>query len=313
MGRPCGSMLRPNFFLTAPMKPIDLFELISLAAIWGASFLFMRLGAHEFGPMAMAALRVTVASLALLPLLAMRQGLTELRKEWRPLAVIGLLNSAIPFALFSYAALSITAGLSSILNATTPLWGAVIAWVWLNQRLTPQRSFGLLLGFAGVLFLAWDKASFKPGGSGWALAACLVATFCYGLAANFSKKFTVHIKPLTVATGSQVFAALMLALPAALYWPAVTPSAQAWGGVILLGLLCSALAYLLFFRLMSRIGPTNTIAVTFLIPVFAVLWGFLFLSEALSLHMALGCAIVLLGTALALGLIKMPQPVASKT
>ncbi|RQO55323.1 EamA family transporter [Paucibacter sp. KBW04] len=295
------------------MKPIDLLELVSLAAIWGASFLFMRLGAHEFGPMAMAAMRVTVASLALLPLLAMRQGLGELRKAWRPLMVIGLLNSAIPFALFSYAALSITAGLSSILNATTPLWGAAIAWIWLNQRLTPLRSFGLLLGFAGVIFLAWDKASFKPGGSGWALLACVAATFCYGLAANFSKKYTVHIHPLTVATGSQVFAALMLALPAALFWPTVMPSAQAWGGVILLGLLCSALAYLLFFRLMSRIGPTNTIAVTFLIPVFAVLWGFLFLSEALTLQMALGCAIVLLGTALALGLIKMPQRVASKT
>jgi len=247
---------------------------------------------------------VTVASLALIPLLAARQGLGELRREWKPLLVIGLLNSAIPFALFSFAALSITAGLSSILNATTPLWGALIAWAWLRQGLSGWRVLGLTLGFAGVLFLAWDKASFKPGGSGWALAACLLATFCYGLAANFSKRYTVHIQPLAVATGSQVFAALLLALPALFYWPETMPSAKAWMGVLMLGLLCSALAYLLYFRLMSRIGPTNTIAVTFLIPVFAVLWGFLFLGELFTLHMAAGCAIVLLGTALALGLIK---------
>lgn len=286
------------------MKSLDLFELFALAAIWGASFLFMRLGAHEFGPLVMAALRVTVASLALLPLLAARQGLGELRREWKPLLVIGLLNSAIPFALFSFAALSITAGLSSILNATTPLWGALIAWAWLRQGLSGWRVLGLALGFAGVLFLAWDKASFKPGGSGWALAACLLATFCYGLAANFSKRYTVHIQPMAVATGSQVFAALLLAVPALFYWPEAMPSAKAWMGVLMLGLLCSALAYLLYFRLMSRIGPTNTIAVTFLIPVFAVLWGFLFLGELFTLHMAAGCAIVLLGTALALGLLK---------
>ncbi|ALT76957.1 DMT family transporter [Paucibacter sp. KCTC 42545] len=286
------------------MKSLDLFELFALAAIWGATFLFMRLGAHEFGPLVMAALRVTVASLALLPLLAARQGLGELRREWKPLLVIGLLNSAIPFALFSFAALSITAGLSSILNATTPLWGALIAWAWLRQGLSGWRVLGLALGFAGVLFLAWDKASFKPGGSGWALAACLLATFCYGLAANFSKRYTVHIQPMAVATGSQVFAALLLAVPALFYWPEAMPSAKAWMGVLMLGLLCSALAYLLYFRLMSRIGPTNTIAVTFLIPVFAVLWGFLFLGELFTLHMAAGCAIVLLGTALALGLLK---------
>ncbi|MDC8784445.1 DMT family transporter [Roseateles koreensis] len=288
------------------MKPADLIELIVLAAIWGASFLFMRLGVHDFGPVAMAAVRMGIASAALLPLLALRQGMGELRQAWLPLMVIGLLNSAIPFALFSYAALAITAGLSSILNATTPLWGALIAWAWLRQGLSGLRALGLLLGFAGVLFLAWDKASFKPGGSGWALAACLAATFCYGLAANFSKKYTVHIKPLTVATGSQVFGALILAGPAVYLWPATLPSLQAWVGVTALGVLCSALAYLLYFRLMSRIGPTNTIAVTFLIPVFAVLWAYLFLGELFTLQMALGCAVVLLGTALALGLIRRP-------
>lgn len=285
------------------MKPADLAELTLLAAIWGASFLFMRLGAHEFGPIVLAALRVAGASLMLVPLLAARQGLSEMRREWRPLLIIGTLNSALPFALFSFAALSITAGLSSILNATTPMWGALVAWFWLSQRLTWMRIVGLAIGFSGVLFLSWDKASFKPGGGGLAILACLIATLCYGIAANFSKKRLSHVSPLTVATGSQVSATLVLALPASLLWPAAMPSLQAWISVASLALLCSGVAYILYFRLMLRVGPTNTMAVTFLLPVFAVLWGFLFLGEHFSLQMALGCSVVLLGTALAVGLL----------
>lgn len=285
------------------IKSLDLGELLLLAAIWGASFLFMRLGAHEFGAIPLAALRVAGASLFLLPLLAARQGLAELRRDWRPLLVVGLLNSALPFALYSYAALSITAGLSSILNATTPLWGAVVAWAWLSQGLNASRMAGLALGFAGVVFLAWDQASFKPGGSGWAVLACLLATLCYGIAANFTKRFLSRCSPLTVATGSQFSAALLLAGPAVFFWPASLPSAPAWAAVAALALLCTGVAYILYFRLMQRIGPTNTIAVTFLIPGFAVVWGWLFLAEAFTWRMAGGCAIVLLGTALALGLL----------
>ncbi|TDP75002.1 DMT family transporter [Roseateles toxinivorans] len=293
------------------MKAFDFGELTLLAAIWGASFLFMRLGAHEFGPIAMAAMRVTGASLMLLPLLALRSGqagLGQLRTAWRPLFLVSLMNCSLPFICFSYAALSITAGLSSIMNATTPLFGAIVAWIWLSQRLSPLRMLGLAIGFAGVIFLAWDKASFKTGGSGWAIVACLVAAASYGVAAIFNKRYLSHVAPLAVATGSQMFSALTLAVPAALLWPAVNPSAQAWMGVTLLALLCSGVAYILFFRLMSRVGPTNTIAVTFLIPVFAVVWGFAFLGEAFNLQMAIGCAIVLAGTALAVGLIGAKNP-----
>lgn len=288
------------------MKSKDIAELTLLAAIWGASFLFLRLGAHEFGPLALAALRVAGASVFLLPILMAREGLTELRQAWRPLAVVGFFNSTIPFAMYSYAALSITAGLSSILNATTPLWGALVAWVWLSQGLNASRLCGLAVGFAGVAFLAWDKASFKAGGSGWAILACLLATLCYGIAANYSKRHLARVSPLAVATGSQVSATLMLLPLAAWQWPTQTPSAQAWVSVSLLAVLCSGIAYILYFRLMQRIGPSNTIAVTFLIPVFAVLWGYLFLAEAFTLRMAIGCVIVLLGTALAVGLLRWP-------
>jgi drug/metabolite transporter (DMT)-like permease len=292
------------------MKPKDLIELSLLAAIWGASFLFMRLGAHEFGPVPMATMRVLGASIFLLPLLTYRVGLAELRQHWRPLMVVGLLNGALPFALYAYAALSITAGLSSILNATTPLWGAMVAWVWLGQRLDFSRLCGLALGFAGVVFLAWDQASFKPGGSGWAILACLLATLCYGIVANFSKRYLNGLNPLTVATGSQLTASAMLLLPALFTWPERMPSGQAWLSVAMLAVLCSGVAYILYFRLMQRVGPTNTIAVTFLIPVFAVIWGYVFLAEAFTLHMAMGCAIVLLGTALAVGLIQLGRKAA---
>jgi drug/metabolite transporter (DMT)-like permease len=289
------------------MKAFDIGELVLLAALWGASFLFMRLGAHEFGPIALAFVRVGLATVLLLPLLATRGQLADLRTHWKAMLLVGALNSAIPFALFSFAALYVTAGLSSIVNATTPLWTAVVAFVWLRQGLTKLRALGLVIGFAGVAFLAWDKASFKPDDdhSGlWAVLACATATLCYGIAANATKRYLAGVAPLAVATGSQAAAALLLALPAAWLWPAASPSATAWGSALALALLCTALAYIMYFRLMSRVGPTNAVSVTFLIPLFAILWGALFLQEAVTLQMAMGGAIVLVGIALALGLVK---------
>lgn len=291
------------------MKAFDIGELVLLAALWGASFLFMRLGVHEFGPLVLAAVRVGLASVLLIPLLAARGQLGMLREHWKGLLLVGALNSAIPFVLFSFAALSITAGLSSIVNATTPLWTAVVAFVWLRQGLTGWRMLGLVIGFAGVAFLAWDKASFKPGADHagnaglWAMLACLGATLCYGLAANATKRYLTGASPLAVATGSQFAAALLLAVPAASLWPAQMPGALAWSSALGLAVLCTAVAYILYFRLMSRVGPTNAVSVTFLIPLFAILWGALFLQEAVTAQMVAGGAIVLVGIALALGLV----------
>ena len=288
------------------MKAFDIGELVLLAALWGASFLFMRLGAHEFGPIVLAAVRVGLASVMLVPLLGSRGQLGQLREHWRGLLVVGALNSAIPFALFSFAALSITAGLSSIVNATTPLWTAIVAFVWLRQGLTRWRVLGLVVGFAGVAFLAWDKASFKPGADHtgfWAVVACAAATLCYGIAANATKRFLAGASPLAVATGSQLSATVLLTLPAAALWPSTAPSGTAWAAAFALAALCTAVAYILYFRLMSRVGPTNAVSVTFLIPLFAILWGALFLSEAITAQMVIGGGIVLVGIALALGLV----------
>lgn len=291
------------------MKPRDLVDLLLLAAIWGASFLFMRLGAGEFGPVALSAVRVAGAALFLLPVLALHGQLGALRQHARHLSIAGLLTSGLPFLCFSFAALSITAGLSSIFNAATPLFGALVAWLWLKDRPTRWRAAGLAIGFAGVLWLAWGKASFKPGSqsTGWAVLACLAATLCYGLSASYTKRFLSGVPSLAVATGTQLSATLFLAIPAVVWWPAQMPSAKAWAATIALALLCTGIAYILFFRLIARIGPANAIAVTFLIPAFAVLWGWLFLDEGVTPAMLLGSAVILVGTALATGVLPRPR------
>jgi drug/metabolite transporter (DMT)-like permease len=292
------------------MKTSDLIELIALAAIWGASFLFMRLGAGEFGPVAMSMLRVAGATLFLLPLLAWQRQAHVLRAHWRPLAVVGVINSVLPFVLFSVAALALNAGLSSIFNATAPLWGALIGALWLKERLLPSRLVGMAIGFAGVLFLAWDKASFKPGehgvSAGLAILACLAATLCYGFGANYTRRKLQGVPPLAVAAGSQLAATAVLALPGAWTWPATMPSATAWSAVIGLALLATGVAYLLYFRLIAHVGPARAISVTFLIPLFGVLWGALFLGETVTAAMLMGCAVILAGTALVTGVVSLP-------
>ncbi len=286
------------------MRPRDIVELVALAALWGGSFLFMRVAVSEFGPVALVFLRVAGAALLLVPMLAARGELTALRRHWRPIAVIGLTNSALPFLCFAYAALSITAGLSAIFNSATPLFAAIVAWRWLGDRMTPLRILGLAIGFAGVIWIGWDKADFRPGGSAWAIAACLLATMSYGVSPSITKRKLATAPTLAIAAGSQVAAALLLALPAALFWPATAPSTHAWLMAGLLAIFGTGLAYILYFRLIANAGPSNAVAVTYLVPLFAVLWGGVFLDERLTLPIVLGCAVIFLGTALATGVLR---------
>jgi drug/metabolite transporter (DMT)-like permease len=281
------------------------FEFILLAAIWGASFLLMKFGAADFGPFLTAFIRVFLAALLLLPLLAWRGQMQALVKNAKPILIVGMLNSGIPFALFGFAVLHISTGLTSILNATTPLWGALIAWIWLHDKPAKLRILGLAIGFIGVAALSWGKASFRPGASaiGWAVLATLLATLCYGIAASYTKKFLTGVPPLASATGSQIGAALLLAIPGMATLPAQMPGAKAWLAVLLLAAFCTALAYLLYFRLIARAGPQRAVAVTFLIPVFGVAYGALLLNEAITLTMIICGAIIVLGTALATGVI----------
>jgi drug/metabolite transporter (DMT)-like permease len=290
------------------MKRRDLRELLLLAAIWGASFLFMRLGAGQFGAEPLSWLRVAGASLVLAPLLLWRGELPALRVHWKPIFVVGITNSALPFVLFSYALLSITASLSSIFNSASPLFGALIAWVWLKDRLSASRIAGLAIGFAGVLGLAGDEASVSGGAdaSGGLLAvlACLLASVAYGYSVNFTKRYLAGVPPMAVAAGSQLAAAIVLLAPALWFWPAALPGVAAWANVAGLAVVCTGFAYLLYFRLIAHAGPANAIAVTYLVPAFAVLWGGLFLGERPTGAMLAGCAVILGGTALATGLLR---------
>jgi drug/metabolite transporter (DMT)-like permease len=285
------------------MKRSDLVDLLALAALWGASFLFMRVAAPQFGALPLAGLRVAGAALVLLALLGWRGELGLLRRHARPLFAVGLTNSALPFALFGYAALHLSAGLASIFNAAAPLFGALIAWAWLRDRLTPWRVAGLGLGFAGVAGLAWSKLGAVHGGPAWAVAACLTAPMLYGFSASFTKRHLAGVPALAQATGSQVFAAVVLAVPTAWAWPDVLPGAQAWLMLAVLAVACTGLAYVLYFRLIRNVGPARAITVTFLIPAFALLWGGVFLDETVTWPMLVGCAVILAGTALATGLL----------
>lgn len=283
----------------------NLLRLVILAALWGGSFLFMRVAAPEFGPVPLMELRVVIAGLFLLPVQCLRYGLVEWRANVKQIFILGIIHSAVPFPLLAYSTLSLTAGLTSILNSTAPLFAAIVGWLWLRDRLTPARVVGLVLGFLGVIVLLWDKASFKAGGSGLAVTAALTAALLYGIGANYSNLRLKGLQPLVVTSGSQFSAALFL-LPFA-FWamPSTMPGFKAWASVIALGVLCTGIAYLLYFRLIGNLGATGAIAVTFLMPVFGMLWGWLFLREPITGHMLAATAIILFGTALTTGLVKL--------
>lgn len=292
------------------MQAVDVLYLVVLAAIWGASFLFMRVAAPEFGPVALIEMRVILAALFLLPVLwsrGRRRGLGEMRANAGPMLVVGVINSAVPFSLLAYATLSLTAGFASILNATAPFFAAIVAYVWLRDRLPPSRVIGLVVGFAGVAVLVWGRASFKPGGGGLAVTAGLAAGLSYGVSANYTKRYLTGVSALATATGSQVGAALALLPFALVSIPGSPPSPRAWAMVVALAVVCTGVAYLIYFRLIARIGPARTVAVTFLIPAFGVLWGRLFLREPVTGQMLAGAAIVLTGTALATGFVKVSR------
>ena len=288
-------------------KKTWLADYLALGALWGASFLFMHYSVVEFGAVVTAAGRVAIAAAFLLPIVAAKGLLPELKQHWRKIFFMGVFNSALPFACFSFALLSITTGLSAILNATVPMFGALVAWVWLKDKPALPRIAGVVIGFCGIALLAWDKASFKPDASGlapgWAVLACLLACLCYGIAASFAKKYLGGINPLVTAAGSQLGATLGLFVPAVWLWPSNTPGTTAWLALLVLGVACTGVAYILYFRLIEKAGPQRTLTVTFLIPVFAVFYGAVFLREVVTPWMLLCAVVIVCGTALATGLV----------
>ncbi len=283
---------------------MNVLELFALGAIWGASFLFMRIGAPEFGPVPLIAVRVAIGALILLPVLRQAGALKQIRQYAWPLCIVGVANSAIPFSLFAFSTLSMGAGFSSILNATTPLWGALIGYTWKSIPLTRAQAWGLLLGIIGVVLLVWGKLAVSTQNMWPAITASLCAAALYGFAANYLKHSIVGVPSRVVAFGSQFFAALVL-LPFALFlWPTEPISYKAWLSVLTLGVLCTGIAYIFYFRLVGRAGPAYAMSVTFLVPVFGTLWSACFLGEQVTLSMFFDSLVIFAGIALTSGKLK---------
>ena len=276
-------------------------ELLLLGGVFGASFLFMRVAAPVLGPFLVAEGRVLIASLALLVVVRL-DGIRAVIRDWRGFALLGLANAAVPFAFISFAEVQLTASLASLINAATPLATALVAALWLRHRLTRRRSAGIAVGFIGVAVLVGFSPFVLSPQTIVAAAASIAATFGYALGLTYSRRRFAGLPSLTVAFGQLVGAAVILAPGALLTVPKAAPSGDAFAAVVVLGLLCTAIGWPMLFRLVAAIGPTASSTVTFLVPVFGVAWGTLFLDEPVAPGTFLGAAIILVSVGLVLDL-----------
>jgi drug/metabolite transporter (DMT)-like permease len=278
------------------MRTSDLARLIALGLVWSASFIFIRVLAPVLGPVLVAMGRVTIAGVVLAAWLAATGVDADVKRHWRAYLVIGVLNSAAPFLLFAYAALYLPASYLAILNAMTPLFAAFAAAIWLGQPLTPGKLAGFAAGVAGVALVS-GAGPIEPGPMfAIAVAASLVAALCYALAGTWIKRHGAMLAPAAIAAWSQVAAGIVLA-PLTLVAPVPGPvGVVAIVNLLLLALVCSAVAYLLYYRLIADIGPVRAMTVTYLIPVFAMVWGRLLLQEAITPVMVAGTALIIAGT-----------------
>jgi len=292
------------------MKLRDFGVLLTLAALWGGSFLFIRVASPALGPVTLAAARVSLAGVALLVFAAaLRQG-AELRRRWLRFIILGVFNAALPYTLIAYAELRLSAGLGAILNATTPLFTAVVAAVWLKDALTPLKVVGVLMGVVGVGVLVGGGAVSVDTPTLIAVGAILAGSFCYAIASVYARRALADAKPLAAAMGQQLGAAVVL-LPFAIPIVTADPSSvhlsgEAVGATVALALVCTAVAYLLYFHLITHVGPTATVSVTLLVPIFALVWSAIFLHESATPSSFVGLAIILASVLLIVG-VRLPR------
>ena len=282
------------------MPSSSLLHLLLLASIWGSSFLFMRIAAPVLAAAWIAEVRVALAAVFLAVVGHLLGRRLEPIRYWRHYLTLGFFGAGLPFLLFAYAAQALSASLLAILNATAPLWGAAIAALIGREKLTARVALGLLIGIAGVALLVGFDPAVAGAGALPALTAGLAASFSYGIASNYAAT-APSVGAFQNAQGSMSASALVL-LPVALLSPVdVPPAAGIIGAVAALGVMCSGIAYILYFRLIHDLGATSALSVTFLVPVFGMLWGALFLGETIGPHMLAGALVVLVGTSLVTG------------
>lgn len=276
----------------------DLGALLLLGALWGASFIFIRVAVPVLGPFVLVDLRVLLAAAALVLCAVVGGRFPKLRSNWRRFLGLGFLNAAVPFTLIAASEINLTASLAAILNSTTPLFAAVVAAVWIREVLTPRRIGGLLLGIVGVaVVVGWTPVTLSPVVL-LSIGASLAAALCYGFGGVYAKRAFSGQPPLGMAIGQQAAAGLLLLPPSVVSLPEEAPPPAVVISVLSLALLSTALAYLLYFRLISSVGPTNTLTVTFLVPVFGLLFGALFLAEPVGVGTLAGLVIILSSVAL---------------
>lgn len=283
------------------MNGTNWIRLLILSAVWGASFIFMRILAPTLGPVVTADLRVAVGGGALMLYFLFIRFRPQWHNHWRQYAVIGIFNVGLPFLLFSYAAQYIPASYSVIINATTPLFGAAFAARWLQEPLTRTKTIGLILGLLGVgIITGAGLPTDASDGFISSIGACLLAATSYAGAGIYIKRLASHVNPIGSAGCAQVLAAIAL-LP---FWSVSPPTGTIDVTIMLnvlgLGLLSSALGFLLYFRLVSDIGPTKAMMVAFLTPLFGIMWGILFLGEALTPPVVFGGGMIIFSTVLIL-------------
>jgi drug/metabolite transporter (DMT)-like permease len=276
--------------------------LVTLGALWGASFLFIRVAVPALGPFVLVALRVGLAALVLAVFAAATRRALKLRGKWGPLFFLGFANTAVPFSLISASEVHLTASLAAILNSTTVLFTALVAAVWLGDPLTPKKIIGVLLGILGVAALVgWDPLPLTPAVL-LSVAAVLGASFCYGIGGVYTKRTFSGVPPLTLAVGQQTAAAAVMIPVAATDLPKEAPSVAAALCVLGLAVLSTAVAYLLFFYLINNAGPTATSTVTLIVPVFGLFFGVLFLGEPVGVGTVVGLAVILFSVVLITGI-----------
>lgn len=285
------------------MRPAHVAQLLFLALLWGSAYLFMRSSVPAFGAAPMIFVRMVLGSaLVLLPLALWRCGWRPFVLHWRGLLVFGLAFTAVPFLGLGWAAQSISAGMLAVLQAAAPLFAAIVGRFWTGEPITRGGALGLLVGFLGVAMLVWGKVGAFDA-AGLAILVALFVTALWGVSSNYARTRLHAVDPVVLAAGSIGIAALALAPMALLTWPVEPPGARAWAEVIFLGLASTGIGFLTYFRLLSSIGPVRATSVTFLNPLVAIVSGALYLGEPITLQIVLGCAVILAGTALTLGLI----------
>jgi drug/metabolite transporter (DMT)-like permease len=290
-----------------PLAASDVLSLLALSFLWGGAYLFMRSAVSSFGPAALISLRMGIAAAVLLPLLFWRGSVAQLWARPVPMLVLAVPLTAFPFLMLGFAAQHLTAGMLAVLNATAPLFGGLLAHYVLKEHLGPWRAFGLVLGFAGVAVLAWGGVAFKSTLGLLAVGAVLITSALWAVGANYIKRRLAALDALVLTVGSLALASLALAPMAMATWPSAMPPAKAWAEMAFLGLASSGLGFLLYFRMLRRIGPVRTMSVTFLNPVVATVSGALYLGEGVTLQTLVGGVVVLAGTAISLGLWAAPR------